>query len=133
MTLALLAWLPIATIIGYGGSIATGCDRAAVTCPAQLELVQSVLITLALGLLVVLPRLAYVAAIATAGLIVAAMAIVVGAWFAGIQPPLPVPALAVVAVVLGIVYLATASWALADGPRQRPWSARRRTRYGWNR
>lgn len=133
LALALLAWLPVATLVGYGGSLVTGCDRASVGCPAQLELVQSVLITLALGLLVILPRVAYVAAIATAGLIVAAMAIVVGAWFAGIQPPLPVPALAVVAVVLGIVYLATASWALADGPRQRPWAARRRTRYGWNR
>lgn len=127
---AFLAWLPIAILIGYAGSVVTGCDRAAVSCPPQLELVQSVLIAASLAVMVALPRLAYIAALAAAGLIVAAMAVVLGAWFAGLRPPLPLPVLAVVGVVLVVVYLATASWALADGPRRRPWATRSRRPYG---
>jgi hypothetical protein len=80
-----------------------------------------VLIALALGVLVALPRLAYTAALATTGMVAAAILVVIGTWLVGLQPPLPVPVLAIVAVLLLIVYLATASWALSDGPRLRPW------------
>jgi curved DNA-binding protein CbpA len=133
LAFAFLAWLPVAILIGYAGSVVTGCDRAAVSCPPQLEAVQSVLIVAALAMFVALPRLAYIAALGAAGLIVGAMALVLGAWFAGVRPPLPLPVLAVVGVVLAIVYLATASWALADGPRRRPWVAYSRRRFGQGR
>ncbi|HSH21524.1 MAG TPA: hypothetical protein VK992_02755, partial [Candidatus Caenarcaniphilales bacterium] len=113
--------------------VVTGCDRAAVSCPAHLETVQSVLIALSLGLLAALPRLAYVAALGSAGLLAAAIAGVLGAWIVGVRPPLPLPVLAVIGVVLVIVYFATASWALADGPRRRPWLPAYRAHRGTSR
>lgn len=120
---ALIAWIPFALVIGYGGAVATGCDRAAVSCPRYLEPAQAILIALALALLVALPRVAYVAALATLGLLGAALVIVAGAWFFGLRAPLPAPVLAVSSAVLLVIYLATASWIVAGGPRRRPWSA----------
>jgi hypothetical protein len=111
----------VAILIGYAGSAVTGCDRAAVTCPPQTETVQTVLIALSLGLLVALPRIAYTAAIATAAVALAAILAVLTSWLFGFGPPLPAPLLLVIGIVLLVVYLATASWVLADGPRRRPW------------
>ena len=64
---------------------------------------------------------AYTAAIATAAVALAAILAVLTSWLFGFGPPLPAPLLLVIGIVLLVVYLATASWVLADGPRRRPW------------
>ncbi|CAN5829153.1 hypothetical protein BH24CHL6_BH24CHL6_00670 [soil metagenome] len=121
---ALLAWLPVALLIGYGGAWATGCDRASVGCPAELASLQTVAIALALGLLVALPRLAYTLAAATAGALLAGLVLVFGIWALGLRPPLPASALIVSSALLLVVHLAVAGWFLARGAR-RPWATRR--------
>jgi curved DNA-binding protein CbpA len=121
---ALLAWLPVALLIGYGGAWATGCDRASVSCPAELAPIQTVAIALALGLLVALPRLAYALAAATAGALLAGMALVFGIWALGLRPPLPSSVLLVSSALLLLVHLTVAGWFLTRGAR-RPLAARR--------
>lgn len=122
---ALLAWIPIALLIGYGGAWATGCDRAAVECPPGLATFQTVSIALTLGLLVALPRLAYALTLAAAGVMIGALALVVGSWVLGLRPPLSPSVLAVSTVLLLVVHLAVATWVLSGGVR-RPWAAAQR-------
>jgi curved DNA-binding protein CbpA len=122
---ASLAWLPIALVIGHGGAVATGCDRAAVSCPPELATVQTVAIALALGLLVALPRLAYALAMATAGVIAAGVALVAAIWLLGVRPPLTPAVLAVSSVLLLIVHLAVASWVLSRSSGGRRWAPAR--------
>lgn len=124
---ALVGWLPLALLIGYGGAWLSGCDRASVGCPAELAPIQTVAIALSLGLLVALPRLAYALAAATAVALLAGVALVIGIWFLGLRPPLPPSVLAVASALLLVVHLAVASWFLSRGAR-RPWPARRVSR-----
>jgi len=79
-----------------------------------------------MGLLVALPRVSYVAAMATAALAVAGVAVILGVWLLGLRPPLPGPVLALASVSLLILYLATVAWIVADRSGVRPWSAGRR-------
>jgi hypothetical protein len=123
LLLALVAWIPLAIAIGYGGAVATGCDRAAISCPSYLEPVQLVVIGLALAVLVALPRVAYVAALASVGLLAGSTLIVTAVWMLGLQRPLSSTVLAISSAVLLVIYLATASWIVAGGTRRRPWSA----------
>ncbi|HWH24002.1 MAG TPA: J domain-containing protein [Candidatus Limnocylindria bacterium] len=119
---ALLAWLPIVLLAGYGGSVATGCDRGAPACPENFELLAATVVTLALGLLLLLPRLAYVAATATIGLAAGAGVLALFVWAFGLRPPLPLPVIAIVAVVLLLIYLLSASLVVAGRAGSRPWS-----------
>ena len=123
LLLALVAWIPLAIAIGYGGAVATGCDRAALGCPSYLEPVQLILMALSLAVLVALPRVAYVAALATIGLLGGSALIVAGVWLLGLNRPLSSPVLAISSALLLVIYLATATWIVAGGPRRRPWSA----------
>lgn len=123
LLLALVAWIPLAIAIGYGGAVATGCDRAAISCPSYLEPVQLLLIGLALAVLVALPRVAYVAALATVGLLGGSALIVAGVWLLGLQRPISTFVLAISSALLLVIYLATATWIVAGRPRRRPWSA----------
>lgn len=125
---ALLAWAPIALVIGYGGAAVTGCDRASVACPPELATIQTVAIALVLGLLVALPRLAYALALATAGLLVGALALVVGIWFLGLRPPLSPMTLAISSALLLVIHLAVATWVLSRRA-SRPWAAMRLNRW----
>lgn len=129
---ALLAWLPIALLIGYGGSWLTGCDRAAFSCPPEMATVQAVAIALALGLLVALPRLAYALSVATAGVVIAGLALAIGLWFLGLRPPMSAPVLGISIGLLLAIHLGVAAWVLAGGLR-RPWLAERRLGRGGSR
>jgi curved DNA-binding protein CbpA len=127
---ALLAWIPIALLIGYGGAWATGCDRASVACPPELATFQTISIALALGLLVAMPRLAYALTLAAVGLLIGALALVIGIWVLGLRPPLSPWVLAVSTALLLVVHLAVATWVLSGGVR-RPWAAAQRfNRFG---
>lgn len=118
-----MAWIPLAIAIGYGGAVATGCDRAAIGCPSYLEPAQLALGALAFALLVALPRVAYVAALATTSLLGGSALIVAGVWLLGLRPPLSGSVLAISSAVLLVIYLATATWIVAGGTPRRPWSA----------
>lgn len=122
---ALLAWIPIATLIGYGGSVAFGCDRASASlnCPANLETGQAVAIALVLGLLVALPRVAYVGALASIGALLVGLLAVGLMAFSGVRPPLSMEDTALVAAALTAAYLATALIVLVRDRRSRPWHA----------
>ncbi|HUG49305.1 MAG TPA: J domain-containing protein [Candidatus Limnocylindria bacterium] len=126
---AFLAWLPLALLVSYGGSLVTGCERASVACPPELAFVQTGITLGALGLLLALPRLAYALTVATAGVLLTGVALVVGIWFLGLRPPLPPSLLALSSVFLLVVHLALASWVLSRGAG-RPWAPRRVSRGG---
>ena len=119
---ALLAWLPIAAVIGYGGSVVTGCERGALDCPANLETVQAVLIALSLGLLVALPKLAYVGAMATVGGLLAAAVGVGAIIMIGVPLPLSIVVVAIVGVVALAGYLLTGVGVVLRDPLTRPWN-----------
>lgn len=123
MLYALLAWIPVAMLIGYGGATATGCDRAALGCPAYLETVQAVLIALALGGLVALPKVAYVGAMASLGALLIGLAAVGLLAFAGVRPPLSTEITVAFAAALLVAYVVTAALVLIRGSGSQPWSA----------
>jgi len=129
---AALAWIPLAVLIGYGGAVVTGCDRAAVSCPNELAVGQALAMAVSLIAMLALPRLAYAFAVAAAGLLLASLALVVTVWFAGLRPPLAPQLLAISTVVLLMVYLALASWVLS-GSTRRPWATAKRRQPGTNR
>jgi hypothetical protein len=120
---ALLAWIPLALIVGYGGGAASGCDHALASCPAWFEPAQTIAIALILGGLVAVPRLAFVLAVGT--LVVAAAGAVVAAALAlaGIDPPLPRSVVVGVAATLSAIYLA-ALVVVALNRRLLPWVGR---------
>ncbi len=122
---ALLAWIPIAILIGYGGSVALGCDRASASlnCSANLETGQAVAIALVLGLLVALPRIAYVGALASIGALLVGLLVVGLLAFSGVRPPLSMEETALVAAALTAAYLATATIVLVRDRSSRPWHA----------
>ena len=122
---ALLAWIPFAILIGYGGSVALGCDRASasLSCPANLETAQAVAIALVLGLLVALPRVAYVGALASIGALLVGLLVVGLMAFSGVRLPLSMEETALVGAALGVSYLATAVVVLVRDRGSRPWHA----------
>jgi curved DNA-binding protein CbpA len=117
---ALAAWLPVAVLIGYGGFVGTGCDRGALGCTPQIELVQAVLIGAVLLGLVLVPKIAYFGALGTLGIIVS-VALAVGALMVLDAPlPLTLEMLAVVGLAGIGGYLLGAGIAIARGG---PWRA----------
>jgi len=122
LLLALIAWIPLALLIGYGGSAGTGCDRYLVSCPVWFAPLQTVVIALALGLLVALPRISFIAAFASLATLGASIVLVAVFAFARIEPPLP-PNMALAGfAVLVVVYVATAV-VVALNRSQLPWVA----------
>jgi curved DNA-binding protein CbpA len=126
---ALLAWLPLALLIGYGGPAAAGCAPGADDCPALLVPGQAVSAAVLLGVLLLLPRVAYAAAVATSLLVIVLGPLAVAAgWLFGVRAPqlaeLPPWALLVAAIVLLLVYALIGAWLMADRSR-RPWAVAR--------
>jgi len=117
---ALVAWLPIAVLIAYGGTVGAGCDRGALGCAPEIELVQAGLIGLILLSLVLLPKLAYLGAIGTLGMLVAAAASVTVIAFVDVPRPLTLELVIIVGVVMLLAYLASIAIALVRGG---PWQA----------
>ncbi|MDP8905629.1 MAG: hypothetical protein M3N29_10040, partial [Chloroflexota bacterium] len=102
---ALLAWVPLAVVIGYGGAALAGCDRSAAACPPWFVPGQSVVSALALGALVALPRVAFVAAAAGVGTIVSAAATVLALAVLGRQPVLTAALVGSAMLLLAALYL----------------------------
>ncbi len=120
---ALVAWLPIAVLIAYGGTVGTGCDRGALGCPPQVELVQAGLIGLALLAFVLLPKVAYFGALGTLGMLLSAAASVTVIAFLEAPLPLSIELVALVGGVMLVGYFASAGIAAARGG---PWRAGQR-------
>jgi curved DNA-binding protein CbpA len=117
---ALIAWVPLALLIGYGGSAAGGCDHFAANCPTWFAPLQTVLIALTLGLLVALPRIAFIAAVASLATLAASIILVATLAMGRLEPPLPAGVAAVGFIVLVAVYAATALF-VAVNRSQLPW------------
>ncbi|MEX2547195.1 MAG: J domain-containing protein [Chloroflexota bacterium] len=118
---ALLAWVPAAVVIAYGSAAATGCDVARPGCPAYLETAQAISIALVLGLLVALPKFAYVGAMAAVGALFVGLGVVGIMAIAGVEVPLTVELTAVLVGALAAGYVATAAIVLLRDPSTRPW------------
>jgi curved DNA-binding protein CbpA len=128
---ALLAWAPLALLIGYGGPAAAECQPALASCSPMLVPGQALVAGLLLGLLLAAPRLAYAGAQATTALVVGGGVALLGAWLTGLRAPqlaaLPAWALLAGAAALALAYLIVAIWLLSDRGR-RPWAGVRITR-----
>ena len=126
---ALLGWVPMALLVGYGGPVAAGCQPA--SCPPEVAPLQALVALALLGMLFALPRAAYATALATTVLAIAFGGLLLGAWLAGVGAPqlatLPAWALLGGLVVLLITYALVTGWLVADGRRQ-PWAAARTQR-----
>jgi curved DNA-binding protein CbpA len=121
---ALLAWIPLALLVGYGGTTATGCDHAAVSCPAWFGPAQSVTIAVLLGLLVAMPRIAFVGAVATLATTAASVVIVAFLAIDRLEPPFPSAIVVVGGSILVGVYLLTIA-VVGLNRSALPWVARR--------
>ena len=120
---ALLAWIPLALVAGYGGSTLTGCDQAAVGCPEWFGPAQTVAIAILLGLLVALPRVAFVGAAATLATTATGVVVVAGLALYRLRLPLP-PTIALIAGVLIVgTYLGALAF-VALNRRMLPWIGR---------
>lgn len=121
---ALLAWIPLALVVGYGGATATGCDHAAVSCPAWFGPAQSVTIAVLLGLLVALPRFAFVGAVATLATTAASVVVVAFLAIDRLEPPFSSTIVTVGGSILVGVYLLTVA-VVGLNRAALPWVARR--------
>lgn len=121
MLYALLAWIPAALVIGYGGAAATGCDVGRAGCPSYLETVQAVGIALVLGLLVALPKVAYIGAMSAIGALFVGLGIVGLMAVVGVRLPLPPELIALLAGALTLAYVLTAVVLLVRKSTTRPW------------
>jgi hypothetical protein len=119
---ALLAWLPVAIAIGYGGAAATGCDSGGLGCPRYLETAQAIAIAVALGLFVALPKIAYVAAWGSAGTFLVGLAVVALLAVIGVEVPLQTATLALLGASLLVGYAGAIALVLARNRGTRPWS-----------
>ncbi|MGI8704040.1 MAG: hypothetical protein ACR2JZ_05965 [Candidatus Limnocylindrales bacterium] len=121
---ATAGWLPLAVLIAYGGGAVTGCDRAAVGCPPELEILQSVVMAILLAGLLTIPRIGYYAAMGSASLAFAAMIVVLAYGVGGVPQPLPAE-LSVAALTSWIAAYLFGAWAASrDWPFRRPWLGR---------
>ena len=118
---ALIAWIPLAILIGYGGAAASGCDVAMSSCPSMVETSQAVAIALVLGLLVGLPRVAYVGAMAAIGGLLVGVVLIVVFSLTGLTVPLSVEITAIFAALLAIAYVGSGAFVLLRNRRHRPW------------
>ncbi len=118
---ALLAWVPAAVVLGYGSAAATGCDVARPGCPEYLETAQAISIALVLGLLVALPKFAYVGGMAAVGALFVGLGMVGVMAIVGVEVPLTVELTALLVGALAAGYVATAAFVLLRDPSTRPW------------
>lgn len=104
---ALVAWLPLAALVGYGAFASAGCGVSAVDCPPAMEVGLIAFVGLLLVLLVVLPKVAYAGALGTIVMLLGA-AVATGV-LAYMRAPLPpaTAALIVLGVVMGVAYVTT--------------------------
>ncbi|MBA2255498.1 MAG: hypothetical protein H0W07_10340 [Chloroflexi bacterium] len=126
ITIAVLAWVPLALVIGYGGGWISGCDRAAVSCPDATEPIQTGLLVATLALLVLLPRVAYLAAWGAAAVMLTGLVLALPASIVGNRLPIPMPFLGAGAGLLVAVYAVGVVLAARDRPIPRPWTTPRR-------
>jgi hypothetical protein len=123
LRVAALAWLPLALLVTYGAPAAAGCGDVA-ACPQIVPTAQGALAAGTLALLVALPRLAYIGAVASAGVIVSGGTALLGAWLMGVRPPqaasLPGWAILGGAILLLAAYLVAGTWLLTERSRL-PW------------
>lgn len=119
---ALVAWLPFAALIGYGGLVGPGCDRSPAGCAPSIEVLAAFGIGLTLFVLALLPKLAYLLAMGTFGLLVSA-ALAVGALILFAAPlPLSIEMIGLASLALLGGYVVGVLIAFASG---RPWRAAR--------
>ena len=103
---ALIAWLPLALLVGYGYTQYTGCGPLFTECSQSPEPALLVAIGLLLVFLVALPKIAYAGAMGTlAMLLVAAVATGLLVYMRAPLPP-ATAALIVLVIVMGIAYVA---------------------------
>jgi hypothetical protein len=129
VTLATFGWVPLAIVIVAFLGFATGCETASASCSRGILPVQLGILTGALLALLVVPRLAYLAASGTLGLVAAAVALVAVYMVLGVAQPIPEPLVALALLVwiggyLGAVVLAASDWPVPRPWRQRPALAR---------
>ncbi|MDQ3871272.1 MAG: hypothetical protein M3301_06620 [Chloroflexota bacterium] len=120
---AAAGWLPPALAIGYAGGAVSGCDRAAVSCPAYFEAFQALLIAAVLAALIGFPRAGYVAAAGSVALAATAVLLVILYAVAGIPQPVPEPVAALTVAAWVASYGLGAVAASRDWPVPRPWAA----------
>jgi curved DNA-binding protein CbpA len=118
---ALLAWIPAALAIGYGGTLATGCGDPGDGCPAYLETVQALAIALVLGVLVALPKVAYVGALAAIGALFVGLLVAGVMAVSGVELPLPPQLMALLGGALAFAYAVTVGIVLLRRPGSKPW------------
>ena len=102
---ALIAWLPLALLVGYGYTQYTGCGPLFMECSQSPEPALLVAVGILLVFLVAVPKIAYAGAMGTlAMLLVAAAATGILAYMRAPLPP-ATAALIVLGVVMGIAYV----------------------------
>jgi hypothetical protein len=107
---ALIAWLPLAAGI-------------ALTSSARVdEVVQAAMMALSLGVLAAAPRLAYVLAVATLGLLLTGGALAGILYLVGVRLPLGTGLTAVVGAALALGYVAVAGIVALGPGALRPWT-----------
>jgi hypothetical protein len=121
IVLAGAGWLPLALLVTYGGGALTGCDRASVACPAYVEPLQAGLVIGLLVALLLLPRLAFLAAVGSVSLAVGAFALILAFATAGLPQPLPEDVTLVTLIGWVAAYVAGIWVAVNDWPVARPW------------
>lgn len=124
LVFATVAWLPLALLIAYGGGAATGCDRAAASCPRLVEPLQLTTMLGALLAFVAIPRAAYIASWGTLTAVVSAFVLVAITGLLRTSAPLSGPLVIVGTAILATTYALGALWASRDGPTDRPWLRR---------
>ena len=110
LTYALMAWLPFAAAIILASSVRID------------EVMQGALMALMLGVLVSVPRLAYVLAVATLGLLVVAAVLIGALAVLGVRLPLSNGFVAAIGGALALGYVATAGMVALGPPGLRPWT-----------
>jgi hypothetical protein len=121
LVFAVAGWLPPALGLAYTSGSVSGCDRAAVSCPANFELFQLLAVAGLLAALLALPRAAYLAAAGSAGLAFTAALLVIVYSVAGVAQPLPQPFAIVTLAVWLAGYVVGVFAAANDWPVARPW------------
>jgi hypothetical protein len=105
-----VGWLPIAFGLGWLIGEATGCSRAAASCTGSDDLIVPFVSLVALGILLLIPRLAALTSAATIAVVLVAIpaAAILSATNGGEQPPDRSAALGVALVIAWVTGLAVA-------------------------
>ena len=119
LALAGLAWLPVAAVIGSGGSFLAGCQDSPADCPSLLGPIQAASAVITLVIFTIVPSAGRAGALALAGALAVAVPLVLTAVLLGLVPPAP-PIMAAGIVLIVAVYLLVGGWALVQGRRRPP-------------